>query len=184
MFSLVGFVSSKRRLHSPPNSWPMPKFKQMDFAWPICKCPLGSGGKRVCTCLPLVWLFRSAVTLALIKSMEECWSGDDIVNKLSENYMQKFPATSIFQEQDSVTLIPVPGQRVCPKMAEDGPSKQLFQTTCRLFARRGEDSCPHATMSRANSQHKQDNIRSLMVTKTRQTGSRQRRHESRNSRGK
>jgi len=35
--SLEGFVSSKRRLHFPPNSFAKPKFMQMDFAWPMCR---------------------------------------------------------------------------------------------------------------------------------------------------
>src|SRR5690606_5446122 len=49
-------VSSKRRLQRPPFSLATPKFRQIDLAWPICRKPLGSGGKRVCTrpsCLPL-----------------------------------------------------------------------------------------------------------------------------------
>ena len=35
MSSLAGFVSSMRRLHLPPNSRAMPKFRQMLLAWPM-----------------------------------------------------------------------------------------------------------------------------------------------------
>src|ERR1022692_3981736 len=48
--SLLGLVSSKRRLHLPPYFSAVPKFRQIDLAWPMCRYPLGSGGKRVCTC--------------------------------------------------------------------------------------------------------------------------------------
>ncbi len=47
--SFAGFVSSNRRLHSPPYFCARPKFKQIDLACPICKYPFGSGGKRVNT---------------------------------------------------------------------------------------------------------------------------------------
>src|ERR1017187_6087565 len=45
--SFVGLVSSMRRLQMPPNSRAMPKFRQMLLAWPMCREPFGSGGKRV-----------------------------------------------------------------------------------------------------------------------------------------
>ncbi len=35
--SLVGFVSSKRRWQRPPNSRAMPKLRQIDLAWPMCR---------------------------------------------------------------------------------------------------------------------------------------------------
>src|SRR5579864_6550320 len=47
--SFSGLVSSKRRLVWPPNSSAYPKSIQMALAWPMCRYPLGSGGKRVCT---------------------------------------------------------------------------------------------------------------------------------------
>ena len=47
--SLAGLVSSKRRLQLPPNSRATPKFRQIDLAWPMCRYPFGSGGKRVAT---------------------------------------------------------------------------------------------------------------------------------------
>src|SRR5215468_7784867 len=53
--SVVGLVSSNRRLQLPANSAATPKFRQIDFAWPMCRYPFGSGGKRVATrppCLP------------------------------------------------------------------------------------------------------------------------------------
>ena len=35
--SLVGLVSSKRRLHLPPYFWARPKLRQIDLAWPMCR---------------------------------------------------------------------------------------------------------------------------------------------------
>ena len=35
--SFEGLVSSKRRLHLPPNSAAKPKSRQMALAWPICR---------------------------------------------------------------------------------------------------------------------------------------------------
>ena len=35
--SLVGLVSSKRRLHVPPYSSARPKLRQIDLAWPMCR---------------------------------------------------------------------------------------------------------------------------------------------------
>ena len=37
MSSVTGFVSSNRRLQVPPKSRAMPKFRQIDFAWPMCR---------------------------------------------------------------------------------------------------------------------------------------------------
>src|SRR5690349_17316234 len=72
--SLTGLVSSNRRLQWPPNSRAMPKFKQIDFAWPMCRYPLGSGGKRVtmCECLPSR---RSVATISRMKSNRSGWLG-------------------------------------------------------------------------------------------------------------
>src|SRR3970282_2273802 len=47
--SLVGLVSSRRRWQRPLNSLATPKLRQIDLAWPMCRYPLGSGGKRVTT---------------------------------------------------------------------------------------------------------------------------------------
>src|SRR3990167_9547389 len=47
--SFVGLVSSKRRWQRPPNSWARPKSMQIALAWPMCRYPFGSGGKRVIT---------------------------------------------------------------------------------------------------------------------------------------
>src|SRR5437016_2588503 len=66
--SLVGFVSSNRRLHVPPRSAATPKLRQIDFAWPMCRYPLGSGGNLVATrpwCLPDA---RSSSTIVRMKS--------------------------------------------------------------------------------------------------------------------
>src|SRR5687767_2343552 len=46
----------------------MPKSRQMAFAWPICKYPLGSGGKRVTTRPPFLPSATSAATMSRIKS--------------------------------------------------------------------------------------------------------------------
>src|SRR5215475_16063945 len=66
--SVVGLVSSKRRLHLPPNSAARPKSRQIALAWPMCRYPFGSGGKRVCTrppCLPALmsWIRMSRMKL-------------------------------------------------------------------------------------------------------------------------
>ena len=47
--SLVGLVSSNRRWQRPPNSAAMPKSMEIAWAWPMCRYPFGSGGKRVIT---------------------------------------------------------------------------------------------------------------------------------------
>src|SRR5262249_53239437 len=47
--SLIGLVSSKRRLQCPPNSWAIPKLSAIDLGWPMWRYPFGSGGKRVTT---------------------------------------------------------------------------------------------------------------------------------------
>ena len=153
MFSLVGFVSSKRRLHRPPNSWAMPKFRQMDFAWPICKCPLGSGGKRVCTCLPIAWLSRSAETFALIKSMEECWSSDDIGNKLSEKLMPEFQGNHIFKNKIRFLWFLFIGTRNLRERRGRKASANTLSATCSGVFHTFRRPFPHATMSHANSQH-------------------------------
>src|ERR1017187_2216613 len=65
--SLSGLVSSKRRLVLPPNSAASPKLRQMDLAWPMCRYPLGSGGKRVCTRPPNLLVFRSSRMMSRMK---------------------------------------------------------------------------------------------------------------------
>src|SRR5271166_5339313 len=65
--SLEGFVSSKRRLHFPPNSLANPKFMLMDFAWPMWRYPFGSGGKRVCTRPPYLLVFKSRRMISRMK---------------------------------------------------------------------------------------------------------------------
>ena len=44
MSSFWGLVSSNLKLTEAPNLIANPKFILIDFAWPICKNPLGSGG--------------------------------------------------------------------------------------------------------------------------------------------
>ena len=68
MSSVNGFVSSKRRLHAPPNSCASPKFRQIDFAWPMCRKPFGSGGKRVATWRPKRFVATSSATSSRMKS--------------------------------------------------------------------------------------------------------------------
>ena len=64
--SLVGLVSSNRRLNFPPYFCASPLFKIMLLACPICRYPLGSGGKRVCT-----WSYTpSARSLSISCSMK------------------------------------------------------------------------------------------------------------------
>src|SRR5580692_10014199 len=65
--SFEGLVSSKRRLHLPPKSRARPKFKAIDLAWPTCRYPFGSGGKRVCTRPPYLLVFRSSKMMSRIK---------------------------------------------------------------------------------------------------------------------
>src|SRR5664279_6480617 len=65
--SFSGLVSSKRRLVLPPTSAARPKLRQMDFAWPMCRYPLGSGGKRVCTLPPYLLVLRSSRMMSRIK---------------------------------------------------------------------------------------------------------------------
>src|ERR1019366_2486391 len=65
--SLEGLVSSKRRLHWPPNSRARPKFRLMDLAWPTCRYPLGSGGNRVHTRPPYLLVFRSSRIMSRMK---------------------------------------------------------------------------------------------------------------------
>src|ERR1051325_8098974 len=68
-FSLVGFVSSKRKWQIPPGcSSAMPKFKQIDLAWPMCRYPFGSGGKRVTTRPARLPVSMSRATMARMKS--------------------------------------------------------------------------------------------------------------------
>src|SRR3954453_3285613 len=82
--SLTGLVSSNRRLQWPSNSRAMPKFKHIDFAWPMCRYPLGSGGKRVtmCECLPPR---RSAGTISRMKSNRSGWLGVTMFTKTRIN---------------------------------------------------------------------------------------------------
>src|SRR5438309_10595038 len=68
MSSLVGFVSSKRRLHLPPYCAARPKVRQIDLAWPMCRYPFGSGGKRVQTLPPHFPALTSAATISRMKS--------------------------------------------------------------------------------------------------------------------
>src|SRR6185295_6620561 len=65
--SLDGLVSSKRRLHLPPNSAASPKSRQTALAWPMCRYPFGSGGKRVCTRPPCLPALMSSIMMSRIK---------------------------------------------------------------------------------------------------------------------
>src|SRR5262245_45121517 len=65
--SLDGLVSSKRRLHLPPNSAAIPKSRQIALAWPMCRYPFGSGGKRVCTRPPCLPVLMSSMMMSRIK---------------------------------------------------------------------------------------------------------------------
>src|SRR5437667_4124960 len=65
--SLDGLVSSKRKLHLPPNSVANPKLMLMDLAWPTWRYPFGSGGKRVCTRPPYLLVFKSSRIISRTK---------------------------------------------------------------------------------------------------------------------
>src|ERR1051326_5452291 len=65
--SFEGLVSSKRRLHLPPNSAANPKSRQIALAWPMCRYPFGSGGKRVCTRPPCLPVLMSSIMMSRIK---------------------------------------------------------------------------------------------------------------------
>ena len=67
VFSLVGLVSSKRKLQTPPNFSATPKSMQMALACPICIYPFGSGGKRVCILPPFLPSARSVSTICSTK---------------------------------------------------------------------------------------------------------------------
>src|SRR5215213_8624352 len=77
--SLVGFVSSNRRLNLPPYSCASPKFRQMLFACPMCKYPFGSGGNRVCTRPPFFPAARSASMICSMKLRDDFSAPDSIL---------------------------------------------------------------------------------------------------------
>src|SRR3954469_17420274 len=66
--SVAGFVSSKRKLHVPPNSLAMPKLAVIAFTCPMCGNPFGSGGKRVLIGRPNRSLATSSATISRRKS--------------------------------------------------------------------------------------------------------------------
>src|SRR5436309_3449145 len=65
----MGFVSSKRRLYFPPSSSATPKLMAIALAWPMCRNPFGSGGKRVWTRPSKRPAATSASTAARMKSL-------------------------------------------------------------------------------------------------------------------
>src|SRR5579872_4289353 len=65
--SFSGLVSSKRRLVCPPNSSAYPKSMQIALACPMCRYPLGLGGKRVCTRPLYLLVFRSSIKRSRMK---------------------------------------------------------------------------------------------------------------------
>src|SRR6185437_11841 len=76
MSSPAGFVSSNRRLHRPPNSSRMPKFRQIALTWPMCGKPFGSGGKRVAIRRPKRFVATSCATISRMKSRCAAGAGD------------------------------------------------------------------------------------------------------------
>src|SRR5438270_997173 len=80
--SFSGLVSSKRRLVPPPNSSARPKSRQMALAWPICRYPFGSGGKRVHTRPLYLPLFRSSIIVSRIKLEGRAGSGAGVPSGL------------------------------------------------------------------------------------------------------
>src|SRR5213076_2995052 len=65
--SFCGFVSSKRRLVCPANSSARQKSRQIALACPMCRYPFGSGGKRVCTRPPYLFVFKSSIMMSRMK---------------------------------------------------------------------------------------------------------------------
>src|SRR5947208_6781043 len=80
--SFVGFVSSKRRLHWPPYSPATPKLRQIDLACPMCRCPFGSGGKRVITRAVLPAARSSSTISRSEEHTSELQSPDHLVCRL------------------------------------------------------------------------------------------------------
>ena len=110
-FSLVGFVSSKRRLNLPPYSLASPAFNRMLLACPMCRYPLGSGGKRVCT----VSYTPSARSLSIICSI-----------KLREVFSSVFSALSVFTAfSSSLSLI----FRISPPRSIDCNNSMVYLIT-------------------------------------------------------
>src|SRR5262245_38091668 len=72
--SLIGFVSSKRRLQCPPNSCAIPKLSAIDLGCPMCRYPLGSGGKRVTASVTRPSR-TSAATMSRMKSLRSGVAG-------------------------------------------------------------------------------------------------------------
>src|SRR5437588_9423844 len=81
--SFSGLVSSKRRLVPPPNSSARPKSRQMALAWPICRYPFGSGGKRVHTRPLYLLVFRSSIMMSRTKLEGRAGSGAGVVSGLT-----------------------------------------------------------------------------------------------------
>ena len=52
----------------PRNSVATPKLRQIDLAWPMCRYPFGSGGKRVATRPPFFPTLMSSLTIVRMKS--------------------------------------------------------------------------------------------------------------------
>src|SRR5690606_30109475 len=60
-----------------PYSLAIPKFRQIDFACPICRKPLGSGGKRVAGARPKRPVATSSATISRMKSRERVGAVSD-----------------------------------------------------------------------------------------------------------
>src|SRR5271165_1485800 len=122
--SFSGLVSSKRRLVLPPNSSANPKSMQIAFACPMCKYPLGSGGKRVwMTASPNFFVLRSSMKISRMKLEARGSPGE-------------FVATSVSVDE-LVGLITTPFYSHGVNRRDESGARQVLAQTQDLFARNG-----------------------------------------------
>src|SRR5690606_2506612 len=86
--SLIGFVSSKRKLTGALYFIPNPKFRQIEEAWPICKYPLGSGGNLKDKSVLSYFSFKSSSIICSrkFKGADSFFIGVNNGCKFTENY--------------------------------------------------------------------------------------------------
>src|SRR6476659_1640760 len=121
MSSVNGFVSSRRRLQRPSKSSASPKFRQMDFACPMCRKPFGSGGKRVVTGRPKRPVATSSSTSSRMKLLRGVVSLDTI---------QEAEAHLKYNRHPMRTLLPAVGLSVAACLGAGQEARgQSFQIT-------------------------------------------------------
>jgi hypothetical protein len=84
--SLLGFVSSNLTIIFPLYIFAKYWFNIAAFACPICKYPLGSGGKRVTTC-PSIASCKPIAKLAAVLE-ERAWEAFAVVRALSNDWVE------------------------------------------------------------------------------------------------